>query len=81
MHFGEIVEIGSREAVIGTPAHDYTRRLLSAVPVAHPSLRGIRKRIPDDGARPTPVRPVGYTAPKASWRTEAPGHLVREGGE
>ena len=32
LHQGEIVEIGSRVDVFGSPAHDYTRRLLAAVP-------------------------------------------------
>ena len=78
MHFGEIVEIGPREAVIGNPAHGYTRRLLSAVPVAHPSQRGVRRRLPDAGAKHSPVRPFGYRPPKALWRTLEGGHLVRE---
>ncbi|RWM24668.1 ABC transporter ATP-binding protein [Mesorhizobium sp.] len=78
MHFGEIVEVGPREAVIGHPAHSYTRRLLSAVPVAHPSKRGLRKRLLDDGKKASPVRPLGYEPPKPSWLTLGHGHLVRE---
>lgn len=39
MYFGEIVEIGPRSAVFGDPAHPYTQRLLSAVPVPDPSRR------------------------------------------
>ncbi len=78
MHFGEIVELGPREAVIGRPAHDYTRRLLSAVPIAHPDLRGTRQRIIDPGTKPSPVRPRGYEPPKAQWLEVEPEHLVRQ---
>src|SRR5690606_23557707 len=42
MYFGEIVEIGKREDVIGRPEHDYTQRLLSAIPIIHPELRDKR---------------------------------------
>ena len=78
MHFREIVELGPREAVIGDPHHSYTQRLLSAVPVAHPSLRGHRKRIPAEGARPSPMQPLGYEPPPARWRSVGPDHVVRE---
>ncbi|WP_416414263.1 ABC transporter ATP-binding protein [Pantoea sp. App145] len=36
MYQGKIVEIGSRQAIFETPAHPYTRHLLSAVPIADP---------------------------------------------
>ena len=32
-------EIGEADEVFANPSHPYTRALLSAVPVAHPSLR------------------------------------------
>lgn len=37
MQAGKIVEMNEREAVLRTPAHEYTRTLLSAVPVADPA--------------------------------------------
>lgn len=39
MSRGKIVEIGERDAVMFDPKHDYTRKLLSAVPVAEPHRR------------------------------------------
>ncbi|HXJ83142.1 MAG TPA: oligopeptide/dipeptide ABC transporter ATP-binding protein [Candidatus Methylomirabilis sp.] len=43
MYLGEIVEVGSRDAIHREPKHPYTRTLLSAIPVADPTLR--RERI------------------------------------
>jgi len=40
MHRGRIVETGETEAVCTNPSHDYTRSLLSAVPVPDPRRRG-----------------------------------------
>jgi peptide/nickel transport system ATP-binding protein/oligopeptide transport system ATP-binding protein len=42
MYLGRVVEIGEADDVFARPAHPYTRALLSAVPVAHPSLRAAR---------------------------------------
>jgi peptide/nickel transport system ATP-binding protein/oligopeptide transport system ATP-binding protein len=42
MYLGRIVEIGNIEQVFGNPMHPYTRRLLAAVPISHPSMRGTR---------------------------------------
>ncbi|APU22503.1 dipeptide ABC transporter ATP-binding protein [Actinoalloteichus sp. GBA129-24] len=45
MYFGTMVEQGVAAEVFENPRHDYTRALLSAVPVADPRLRGSRQRI------------------------------------
>jgi peptide/nickel transport system ATP-binding protein/oligopeptide transport system ATP-binding protein len=42
MYRGRIVEIGEIEQVFANPMHPYTRRLLAAVPISHPSMRGTR---------------------------------------
>ncbi|MEO0866627.1 MAG: ABC transporter ATP-binding protein, partial [Pseudomonadota bacterium] len=39
MYRGEIVEIGPTERVLRHPQHEYTRKLLSAVPVPRPGGR------------------------------------------
>lgn len=45
MYRGKIVETGPTESVCANPAHDYTRALLSAVPIADPTLRGTVTRV------------------------------------
>lgn len=37
---GQLVEHGPVDRVFGEPSHDYTRRLLAAVPVPDPARRG-----------------------------------------
>jgi len=55
MYLGQIVEIGPRRAVFENPQHEYTRRLMAAVPVADPSRR--RARMPlQSGDLPSPLR-------------------------
>lgn len=45
MYFGEIVEHRPTEELFEDPQHDYTRALLSAVPVSDPDERGKQRRI------------------------------------
>jgi len=54
MRLGQIVEEGSRAAVLHDPAHDYTRRLLAAVPVPDPD----RQRPPRPALDREPGSPV-----------------------
>ncbi|WP_321936282.1 ABC transporter ATP-binding protein [Paraburkholderia sp. J8-2] len=78
MYFGEIVEIGSREDVIGRPGHGYTQRLLSAIPITHPDQRGTRERaLIDDRPPRSPIKPLGYSPAPQSWEMLSNGHFVR----
>lgn len=79
MYFGEIVEIGARDDVIGRPGHPYTRRLLSAIPITHPDQRDTRpRRATETGAPRSPLRPIGFEAPAPQWARAAEGHFIRQ---
>ena len=81
MYFGEIVEIGNRDDVIGRPGHDYTQRLLSAIPITHPDQRTSRPAQSLSVAPPrSPVRALGFDAPPARWDMAADGHFIRNAG-
>jgi len=54
MYLGRIVEIGDRDAIYATPAHPYTKALLSAAPDVHGEAR---ERIRLEGDVPTPLNP------------------------
>lgn len=59
MYLGNIVEIGSSDNVYRTPAHPYSRALLSAVPQPNPTA-GREKRIELTGEIPSPLnKPSG----------------------
>ncbi|TQI75686.1 peptide/nickel transport system ATP-binding protein [Bosea sp. AK1] len=78
MYFGEIVEIGARDDVIGRPGHGYTQRLLSAIPITHPDQRSGRPPQRVDATPPrSPMKPVGYRPPPQSWEMMAEGHFIR----
>jgi peptide/nickel transport system ATP-binding protein len=79
MYLGEIVEIGPRAAVFGNPQHPYTRKLLSAVPVADPARRHERRDVSVDEIK-SPVRPPDYEPPHRAYREVSPGHVVQVWG-
>jgi oligopeptide/dipeptide ABC transporter ATP-binding protein len=57
MYFGRIVEEGTAAEVAESPAHPYTRALLSAVPVPNPDLQRSRQRTVLHGELPDPASP------------------------
>ncbi len=75
MYLGEIVEIGPRADVFGNPQHDYTKKLMAAVPVPDPDRRR-EKRAGASEELKSPIRPVDYLAQPREYRTVSPGHLV-----
>lgn len=79
MYLGEIVEIGRRENVFGNPQHPYTRRLLSAVPMADPALRAGKKRLINDELK-SPIRAVDYHVPARQFKQVGPDHMVQDWG-
>ncbi|MGD8164298.1 glutathione ABC transporter ATP-binding protein GsiA [Pantoea sp. FN0307] len=58
MYLGQIVEIGPRQAVFENPQHPYTRKLMSAVPVADPGHRRRERALLADEL-PSPLRTPG----------------------
>ncbi len=79
MHLGQIVEIGSRAQIFGSPQHPYTQRLMAAVPVADPDFkRPAELRI--SGDIPNVVHPVGTVIPRHVMSEISDGHLVSMAG-
>lgn len=58
MYLGQIVEIGSRQAIFENPQHPYTRKLMDAVPIADPSRKHLEKQLLT-GEIPSPIRNLG----------------------
>jgi glutathione transport system ATP-binding protein len=74
LYLGQIMEMGSRAQVFETPQHDYTRRLLSAVPVADPTRR--RRSALIEGEIPNPVHKVGEEPAILLHEEIETGHFV-----
>ncbi len=77
MYLGEIIEIGPRDAVLSSPAHPYTRRLLDAVPIVHPDMRRERKLLSRE--LKSPIRPVGYQHEAIPLKSVGFEHYARIG--
>lgn len=75
MYLGEIVEIGPRSAVFENPQHDYTRKLMAAVPVPDPDRRGV-KLSSETGELKSPIRPADFVVPLREYREVSPQHFV-----
>lgn len=57
MYLGMIVEQASSEELYKNPLHPYTKALLSAIPVANPSISKNKSRIMLKGEIPSPINP------------------------
>ena len=75
MYLGRIVEIGPRAAVFENPTHEYTKKLLSAVPVADPALRRTERNLDVDEI-PSATHPLDYMPQHLSYNEVSPGHFV-----
>ena len=75
MYLGQVVEIGSREAVFSDPRHSYTKKLLSAVPVADPNTRPGERRLLT-GEIPSPIKPIGHEPAWHRLEPVAADHFV-----
>jgi len=75
MYLGQIVELGPRAAVFEDPRHTYTRKLMSAVPVADPRQRKTDLRLMTDEI-PSPLKPWGFEPETLPLEEVSPGHFV-----
>lgn len=76
LHLGQVVEMGSRQSIFDSPQHPYTRKLLSAVPVADPGHR--REHTLLEGEIQSPVRKVGDEPTVQPMMEIHPGHFVSQ---
>ncbi|MBW8013420.1 ABC transporter ATP-binding protein [Lactobacillus helveticus] len=71
MHYGKLLEVGPADDVYDRPLHDYTKSLISAVPIPDPEIERIRTRIPYDAQKEE------MDGKERSMHEIRPGHFVR----
>jgi peptide/nickel transport system ATP-binding protein len=76
MYLGEIVEIGPRDAVINTPHHPYTKRLMAAVRLPDPTMRHGPATLMSSEV-PSAVHDAGYVGPKTELAKVGTEHFIR----
>ena len=76
MYLGQIVEIGPRRAIFENPQHPYTRKLMSAVPVADPNVR--RTTSLEVSEIPSPARNIGDEPMVLPLVQVGDGHFVAQ---
>ncbi|SNT04294.1 ABC transporter ATP-binding protein [Antarctobacter heliothermus] len=75
MYLGQIVEMGTRDQVFGNPRHNYTKRLLDAVPIPDP-LRRARAHARPVSDIPSPIHRIGNAPNRLPLQDIGDGHLV-----
>ncbi len=75
MYLGRIVELGPRQSIFENPKHDYTKSLMSAVPVADPRKRKSEKEL-NFKPIPSPIHPLGYEPSPSEYDEVETGHFV-----
>ena len=83
MYLGQIVEIGPRREIFQNPQHPYTRKLMSAVPIADPARRHLNHAIVSDEL-PSSIRALNDMPVVESLVKVGPDHYVarhRVGGQ
>lgn len=71
MHYGKLLEVGPADDVYDRPLHDYTKSLISAVPIPDPEVERSRTRIPYDAQKEE------MDGKHRSMHEIRPGHFVR----
>ncbi|MDM8358343.1 dipeptide ABC transporter ATP-binding protein [Pandoraea communis] len=75
MYLGQIVEIGPRRAIFENPQHPYTKKLMSAVPIADPARRHAKRELLTEEI-PSPIRAVGDEPQVQPLVEVGAGHFV-----
>ena len=75
MYLGQIVEIGPRRAIFQNPQHAYTRKLMSAVPIADPARRQLARALQVDEL-PSSIRALGDNPVVPPLVQVGPDHFV-----
>ncbi len=71
MHYGKLLEVGPADDVYDRPLHDYTKSLISAVPIPDPEVERSQTRIPYDAQKEE------MDGKQRSMHEIRPGHFVR----
>ena len=71
MHFGKLLEVGPADDVYNKPLHNYTKSLISAVPIPDPEIERHRVRIKYD------VEAEENDGKSRSMHEIVPGRFVR----
>ncbi|MBX3062021.1 MAG: ABC transporter ATP-binding protein [Anaerolineae bacterium] len=90
VYLGQVMEIGSRDAIFNPPQHPYTEALISAVPIPDPKVQTARIRLEADIPSPVNIptgcrfhtrcpRKIGAICEQQEppWVNAGEGHFIR----